>query len=85
MLDRSSRPRLGELLVAKGLVTHALVQDALAIQRCLQVHMRLGEILVHWRILSLPQLRMILEKHELQTTQLGQLLSIATETTHRAR
>jgi hypothetical protein len=77
MLDDSSRPRLGELLVAEGLVTDALVQDALEIQRCLQVHMRLGEIFVYWKVLSSHQVRMVLEKHHLQTSRLGNLLLIA--------
>jgi len=58
MVDGSSPRRLGELLVADGLITDALVREALEIQQCLQVHMRLGDILVYWKALSRHQVEL---------------------------
>ena len=73
MVDGSSPRRLGELLVADGLITDALVREALEIQQCLQVHMRLGDILVYWKALSRHQVGLALAKQQHETTRLATL------------
>jgi Type II secretion system (T2SS), protein E, N-terminal domain len=72
-----SRRRLGERLVAERLITDAQLRQALEIQRDLLRPMPLGQILVYWKMLSRQQLRMFLNKHQEETSRLGDVLVAA--------
>ena len=65
--------RLGDLLVAEGLATHAEIQKALRIQSESNKYMLLGEILVAQKIITRSQLLSVLDRHR-RRSRLGDLL-----------
>lgn len=69
-------PRLGELLMAHGLITEAQWQDALRKQTTLTPHKPIGEILVDQQAITHTQLRIWLERY-LTQLQLGEVLLTA--------
>jgi len=65
--------RLGDLLVAEGLATHAQIQKALRIQSQSKTYMLLGHILVSQKIITRSQLLSVLDRHR-RRSKLGELL-----------
>jgi type II secretory ATPase GspE/PulE/Tfp pilus assembly ATPase PilB-like protein len=65
--------RLGDLLVAEGLVTPAEIQKALRIQSESKKYMLLGEILVAQKVITRSQLLSVLDRHR-RRSRLGDLL-----------
>jgi type IV pilus assembly protein PilB len=65
--------RLGDLLVAEGLVTQAEVQKALRVQSQSKTYMLLGEILVAQKVITRSQLLSVLDRHR-RRSRLGELL-----------
>jgi type IV pilus assembly protein PilB len=69
----SETPRLGELLVAEGLITQAQLNEALRLQRVSDGYVPLGHVLVAQKILSRDQLLAVLERHR-RSSKLGDIL-----------
>jgi type IV pilus assembly protein PilB len=65
--------RLGELLLAEGLVSEAQLEEALRLQRAQVDYAPLGHILVSQQIVTRDQLLSILERHR-RSSKLGDLL-----------
>ena len=65
--------RLGDLLVAEGLATHAQIQKALRVQSQSKTYMLLGHILVSQKIITRSQLLSVLDRHR-RRSKLGELL-----------
>ena len=65
--------RLGDLLVAEGLATHAQVQKALRVQSQSKTYMLLGHILVAQKVITRNQLLSVLDRHR-RRSKLGELL-----------
>src|SRR5215471_12947860 len=65
--------RLGDLLVAEGLTTHAQIQKALRVQSQSKTYMLLGHILVSQKIITRNQLLSVLDRHR-RRSKLGELL-----------
>jgi type IV pilus assembly protein PilB len=65
--------RLGELLLAEGLVTQAQLDEALKLQGTLTDYAPLGHILVSQNIVTRDQLLTLLERHR-RSSKLGDLL-----------
>jgi type IV pilus assembly protein PilB len=66
-------PRLGELLVNEGLITHAQLEEALRVQRVPDSYAPLGHILIAQKIISRDQLLTVLERHR-RSSKLGDIL-----------
>jgi type IV pilus assembly protein PilB len=65
--------RLGELLLAEGLVTPAQLDEALRVQRAGDRYAPLGHILVAQKIVTRDQLLSVLERHR-RSSKLGDIL-----------
>jgi type IV pilus assembly protein PilB len=65
--------RLGELLMAEGLVTPAQLEEALRVQRTPDSYAPLGHILIAQKIVTRDQLLSVLERHR-RSTKLGDIL-----------
>jgi len=65
--------RLGELLLAEGLVTPAQLEESLKVQSGTEGYAPLGHILVAQKIITRDQLLSVLERHR-RSTKLGDLL-----------
>jgi type IV pilus assembly protein PilB len=65
--------RLGELLMAEGLITAAQLEEALRVQRMPDRYAPLGHILVAQKIVSRDQLLSVLERHR-RSSKLGDIL-----------
>jgi type IV pilus assembly protein PilB len=65
--------RLGELLLAEGLVTPAQLDEALRVQASNEGYAPLGHILVAQRIITRDQLLSVLERHR-RSSKLGDIL-----------
>jgi type IV pilus assembly protein PilB len=71
--DAETHVRLGELLVAEGLVTSAQLEEALRIQREPDRYAPLGHILITRKIITRDQLLSVLERHR-RSSKLGDIL-----------
>ena len=75
--DKSTGPeatvRLGELLMAEGLITAAQLEEALRVQRKPDGYAPLGHILVAQKIVTRDQLLSVLERHR-RSSKLGDIL-----------
>lgn len=69
----SQERRLGELLVQEGLITQAELQQALEIQRGLEVPHPLGKILVEQKLITHRQLNLFLDRYR-KRPRLGEVL-----------
>jgi len=65
--------RLGELLVAEGLVTPTQLEEALRVQRAPDRYAPLGHILITQKIVTRDQLLSVLERHR-RSSKLGDIL-----------
>ena len=65
--------RLGELLVAEGLVTPTQLEEALRVQRAPDGYAPLGHILIAQKIVTRDQLLSVLERHR-RSSKLGDIL-----------
>jgi type IV pilus assembly protein PilB len=65
--------RLGELLLAEGLVTPAQLDEALRVQSANEAYTPLGHILVAQKIVTRDQLLSVLERHR-RSSKLGDIL-----------
>jgi type IV pilus assembly protein PilB len=65
--------RLGELLLAEGLVTTAQLEEALRVQQAPDSYAPLGHILIAQRIITRDQLLSVLERHR-RSSKLGDIL-----------
>ena len=68
-----ARFRLGELLVAEGLVTPAQLEEALRVQRSTEQYASLGDILITENIITRDQLLSVLERYR-RSSKLGDIL-----------
>ena len=75
--DKACEPeanmRLGELLMAEGLVTPAQLEEALRVQRAPDGYAPLGHILIAQKIITRDQLLSVLERHR-RSSKLGDIL-----------
>ena len=71
--DPENPIRLGELLVAEGLVTRAQLVEALRVQQAPEGYAPLGHILISQRIVTRDQLLSVLERHR-RGSKLGDIL-----------
>jgi type IV pilus assembly protein PilB len=75
--DKACEPeanmRLGELLMAEGLVTPAQLDEALRVQRAPDGYAPLGHILIAQKIITRDQLLSVLERHR-RSSKLGDIL-----------
>src|SRR5262245_54453069 len=71
--DAKAVPRLGELLVAEGLLTPTQLQEALRIQRASDNCPPLGHILIAQKVVTHDQLLSVLEQHR-RSSKLGDIL-----------
>jgi type IV pilus assembly protein PilB len=71
--DIGTGVRLGELLLAEGLVTPAQLEEALRVQRGNERYAPLGHILVAQKIVTRDQLLSVLERHR-RSSKLGDIL-----------
>ena len=71
--EESETPRLGELLVAEGVITRAQLVEALRIQRGPNRYAPLGDVLIAQKIISRDQLLAVLERHR-RSSKLGDIL-----------
>lgn len=82
--DKSGEPempaRLGELLVAEGLVTSTQLEEALRVQRAPDRYAPLGHILIAQKIITRDQLLAVLERHR-RSSKLGDILIKSREIT----
>jgi len=82
--DKSEEPempaRLGELLVAEGLLTSTQLEEALRVQRAPDGYAPLGHILIAQRIITRDQLLAVLERHR-RSSKLGDILIKSREVT----
>jgi type IV pilus assembly protein PilB len=74
------RLRLGELLVAEGLVTSAQLEEALRVQRTSDEYVSLGDILITQKIITRDQLLTVLERYR-RSSKLGDILLKSREIT----
>jgi type IV pilus assembly protein PilB len=65
--------RLGELLLAEGLLTTAQLEEALRAQRARETYASLGQILVAQKIVTRDQLLSVLQRHR-RRSKLGDIL-----------
>ncbi|HEX6210769.1 MAG TPA: ATPase, T2SS/T4P/T4SS family [Methylomirabilota bacterium] len=72
--------RLGELLLAEGLVTQAQLEEALRVQQTPQGYAPLGHILIAQKIVTRDQLLSVLERHR-RGSKLGDILLKSREIT----
>jgi hypothetical protein len=66
-------PQLGELLVAEGLLSKNQLDAALEIQRALETPVPLGQILIHWKLITPTQLNLVLTKYK-KASPVGEIL-----------
>jgi type II secretory ATPase GspE/PulE/Tfp pilus assembly ATPase PilB-like protein len=71
--DAKAPLRLGELLVAEGLITPTQLQEALRVQRAPDSYAPLGHILITQKIVTRDQLLSVLERYR-RSSQLGDIL-----------
>jgi type II secretory ATPase GspE/PulE/Tfp pilus assembly ATPase PilB-like protein len=71
--EAEAHVRLGELLVAEGLVTTAQLDEALVIQRSTDHYAPLGHILITHKVITRDQLLSVLERHR-RGSKLGDIL-----------
>jgi type IV pilus assembly protein PilB len=71
--EPESPVRLGELLVAEGLVTPAQLEEALRVQNMPDRYAPLGHILITQKIITRDQLLSVLERHR-RSSKLGDIL-----------
>src|ERR671918_1067522 len=75
--DKACEPeanmRLGELLLAEGLVTPAQLEEALRVQSAPDGYAPLGHILIAQKIVTRDQLLSVLERHR-RSSKLGDML-----------
>jgi type IV pilus assembly protein PilB len=73
--------RLGELLVAEGLLTPTQLEEALRVQRAPDGYAPLGHILITQKIVTRDQLLSVLERHR-RSSKLGDILVKSGEINH---
>jgi type II secretory ATPase GspE/PulE/Tfp pilus assembly ATPase PilB-like protein len=71
--EREATVRLGELLMAEGLVTQTQLEEALRVQRTPDGYAPLGHILIAQKIVTRDQLLSVLERHR-RSSKLGDIL-----------
>jgi type IV pilus assembly protein PilB len=69
----TSEAKIGELLVAEGIITRAQLHETLALQAELESYALLGQLLVARNVITRKQLRMALQLHR-RTSRLGEIL-----------
>src|SRR5262245_24632741 len=72
-LEAEAHVRLGELLLAEGLVTSAQLEEALRVQTTPDRYAPLGHILIAQKIITRDQLLAVLERHR-RSSKLGDIL-----------
>jgi len=73
--------RLGDLLVAEGLVTRAQVDEALRLQKSSERYTPLGRLLIDQKLITRDQLVSLLDRHR-RGVRLGNLLVKSGEISH---
>lgn len=68
-----AEPKLGELLLKRGLLTSAQLHEALCLQRELTIYKPLGQILVDQKVMAAPQLNLVLDVYR-KRCRLGEVL-----------
>jgi type IV pilus assembly protein PilB len=71
--NEKTHVRLGELLVAEGLVTPAQLEEVLRVQRAPGRYAPLGHVLITQKIITRDQLLSVLERHR-RSSKLGDIL-----------
>ena len=71
--NEATHVRLGELLVAEGLVTPAQLEEVLRVQRAPGRYAPLGHVLITQKIITRDQLLSVLERHR-RSSKLGDIL-----------
>jgi len=71
--EAETHVRLGELLVAEGLVTPSQLEEALRVQRTPDRYAPLGHILITQKVITRDQLLSVLERHR-RSSKLGDIL-----------
>jgi two-component system chemotaxis sensor kinase CheA len=76
--EREERPRLGEILVAQGVVAETEVEEALAEQSARQPHRKLGEILVEQGAVTASRIETALLQQEIGQPVVDQSIRVDT-------
>ena len=69
----ATKPRLGEILLKRGLITGPQLREALLAQAALQAYKPLGQILVDQQAIATPQLNPVLDVYH-KRARLGEIL-----------
>src|SRR5262245_66672507 len=72
-VEAEAHVRLGELLLAEGLVTPSQLEEALRVQSAPDHYAPLGHILIAQKIITRDQLLSVLERHR-RSSKLGDIL-----------